>query len=86
MTLVDIAVAALSTRSDSTRIFGSLGAIDASIPTISSDLDVRSCCGVLDRPSPSKPFSDVTVDSENPIGLVVKAAVSNRKKRSYIVR
>jgi hypothetical protein len=78
MTLVDMVVAALMTRSGSMRIFGRFGAIEARMPTTSSDLG-----GGRDEDdlwSLSAAFSEML--SENPIGLVVNIAVSNRRKRS----
>ena len=69
ITLVEIVFAADKTRSCSTKIFESLGAIVANMLTTSSGFDVErsSVSGALSR---------------NPIGLVVKIAVSRRRKRS----
>jgi hypothetical protein len=70
ITLMEMVFAADKTRSGSTRILGRLGAIVANMPTTSSDF-------VVERSSLSGKFS------RNPIGLVVKIAVSSRRKRSY---
>ena len=70
MTFVEIVFAALRTRSGSTRIFGRLGAIEAKMPTTSSDFDI-------DLSSLSEELS------ANAIGLVVNIAVRRRRNKSY---
>jgi hypothetical protein len=71
ITLVEIVLDAESTRSGSIRIFGRFGAIEARIPTTSSDLAIG-----LPMESLSAAFS------ENPIGRVVKVAVRSRRNKS----
>lgn len=80
ITLVEIAPAAVKTRSCSTRILGRLGTMLDNVPTTSSALSV----GDMRRFSPAFDFSDWEVDapSVNDTGLVVKMAVSSRRKRS----
>ncbi len=69
ITLVDIVFAAVRIRSGSRRILGRFGAINAKMPTRSSDLDW------LTR-------SSLSAVSENPIGLVVNIAVRSRRNKS----
>ena len=75
MTLVEIVFAADRIRSASTRILGRFGAIEARIPTTSSDL-------AKDRDGGEVRSSFSEAVSKNPIGLVVNIAVSSRRKRS----
>jgi len=65
--------AALSTRSGSTRILARFGAMEARMPTTSSDLDSRD--GAEPDFSSSEAFS-------KPIGLVVNIAVRSRRNKS----
>lgn len=80
ITFVDIAPAAVKTRSDSTRILGRFGTIWDRMPTISSALSA----GVTRRLSLAFDwlFCEVDDPSEKDAGLVVKIAVSSRRKRS----
>lgn len=83
MTLVDMAAAAVRTRSDSTRIFGRFGTIVARIPTTSSALSAGENGFRLSGLT----FSGCEDDdaSVNDVGRVVNRAVSSRRKRSYQV-
>ena len=80
MTLVDMAAAAVRTRSDSTKIFGRFGTIVERIPTTSSALSA----GEGDFRSSGLTFSGCEEEdvSVNDMGRVVNRAVSNRRKRS----
>jgi hypothetical protein len=83
ITLTDIALAAVKTRSDSTRIFGRLGTMVASMPTTSSALSAGLLMVGVRRSSDfdfsDDEFPDVSVKE---VGRVVKRAVSNLRKRS----
>lgn len=81
ITFVEMAPAAVKTRSDSTRILGRLGTMLDNTPTTSSALSV----GDINRCSLGLDLSDCEADtpSVKDVGLVVKRAVSNRKNRSY---
>ncbi|MBE3047910.1 hypothetical protein IMZ48_36445 [Candidatus Bathyarchaeota archaeon] len=77
-------VAADSTLSGSTRIFGRLGMIAASIPTTSSALSAGDTSIGLRETSPL-PFSPRLVDDDESvktIGRVVKRAVRSLRKMS----
>lgn len=83
ITLVEMAVAAISTLSASTRILGRLGTIVDKMPTTSSALSAglratELCCSV--------DFVLLGCELEvsvNEVGLVVNRAVRSRRNRSY---
>ena len=84
-TFVDIVVAAVRTLSGSTRIFGSLGMIDAKIPMTSSALSAGAtsdCAQGLSLLGFSPPGVVGEALSVKATGRVVKRAVNSRRKRS----